>query len=65
MRPRKANDIFEGFAGIFDNLAVAAVITLFTYIGGRIDLYLYEAFIVFIALCISLFAAVQIRSLKK
>ena len=65
MRQWDDDDIIVGVARVFDNFAVAAGITLFTYVGGRIALSLLEALAVFIALFGSLLIAAQIRRHKK
>ena len=65
MRPWNDNDIKEGVARVFDNFAVAAGIAIFTYVGDRIALSVYEALAVFIALSASLLIAAYIRRYKK
>ena len=64
MRPWNDNDIKEGIARVFDNFAVAAGIVLFTYVGDRIALSVYEALGVISALFGSLLIAALIRRIK-
>ena len=65
LRPWDDNDIIEGFARVFDNFAVAAGIVLFTYVGDRIALSVYEALAVFGTLSGTLLTAALLRRLKK